>query len=64
MYFLSNDLIIFFLTPVNTCPVVEKPKITHDTTICEKLKSIVNTSVLRKKKYVIWAVAMTIALLG
>ncbi|XP_051174145.1 monocarboxylate transporter 10 isoform X3 [Leptopilina boulardi] len=49
---------------LNTCPVVEKPKITHDTTLCEKLKSKINTSVLRKKKYIIWAFAMTIALLG
>ncbi|XP_043485043.1 monocarboxylate transporter 10 isoform X2 [Leptopilina heterotoma] len=48
----------------NTCPVVEKPKITHDTTLCEKLKNKINTSVLRKKKYIIWASAMTIALLG
>ncbi|XP_033213395.1 monocarboxylate transporter 10 isoform X2 [Belonocnema kinseyi] len=45
-------------------PVAEKPKKVHQVTFCEKLKGMVNLSILKRKRYLIWASAMPIALLG
>ena len=45
-------------------PVVEKPKKAEKATICEKLRGVVNLSIFKRKRYLIWATAMPIALLG
>lgn len=56
----------FLFKPIShvLSPVPEKPKRSQESTFCNKLKDAVNISILKNTRYLIWIIALPIALIG